>query len=152
MDVHGFDEENIRVLMDDGEHEMPTRENIEEAYKTIVAEAEPGDSLFLHYSGHGCKIRDDNGDEADGFDEALVPVDYQTAGLIRDDDLFKIIIQPLPAEVTLTSLMDCCHSGSILDLPYMYKADGSQKGMEIDESFNFNKLFGKVGAALLDLE
>jgi metacaspase-1 len=31
----------------------------------------------MHYSGHGTQIPDDDGDEADGMDEALCPVDYQ---------------------------------------------------------------------------
>jgi len=69
MDVHGFQEENITVLMDDGEHIPPTRENILGAYRKIVAESESGDVVFCHYSGHGGKLRDDNGDEEDGFDE-----------------------------------------------------------------------------------
>lgn len=51
MDVHGFEEENITVLLDDGEHTEPTYENIIEAYKTVILEAEEGDAIFLHYSG-----------------------------------------------------------------------------------------------------
>lgn len=51
MDVHGFEEENITVLLDDGEHTEPTYENIINAYKTIISEAEEGDAIFLHYSG-----------------------------------------------------------------------------------------------------
>jgi len=145
-EVHGFEEDSITVLLDDGEHDAPTKENILAAYKKMVAEAEPGDSLFCHYSGHGCKIRDDDrGEEEDGFDEALVPVDYQTAGLIRDDDLFDIIIKPMPDGANLFCLFDCCHSGTILDLPYLYKADGTMEVMEIDESFDFKKLLGKFG-------
>lgn len=51
IDVHGFEEDNIVVLLDDGEHTEPNRENILEAFCTLVAEAETGDALFLHYSG-----------------------------------------------------------------------------------------------------
>lgn len=51
MNVHGFQEDNITVLMDDGEHELPTRENILAAYQKLVQEAEPGDAVFCHYSG-----------------------------------------------------------------------------------------------------
>ena len=54
-DVHGFQDENITILLDDGEHEPPTKENIINAYKKIVAEAQPGDSLFCHYSGMLCR-------------------------------------------------------------------------------------------------
>jgi hypothetical protein len=51
MDVHGFDEENITLLLDDGEHTEPTYENIINAYKTIIEESGEGDAIFLHYSG-----------------------------------------------------------------------------------------------------
>jgi len=66
--------------MDDGKHTNPTRDNIMAAFRKIVAESEPGDAVFTHYSGHGGKVRDDDGDEKDGFDETLVPVDYASAG------------------------------------------------------------------------
>lgn len=151
-DVHGFDEENIVVLMDDGEHEDPNKENMLAAYKKIVTDSEPGDAIFLHYSGHGARIKDDDyGEEADGHDESLVPLDYGTNGVIRDDDLFKILIQPLKGDVCLTSVMDCCHSGTILDLPYLYKANGDFEGMEIDEGYDFGHLFGKLGGFLEDI-
>jgi len=51
--IHGFKDDNITILMDDGEHEMPTYENILNAYHRIIAESQPGDALFFHYSGHG---------------------------------------------------------------------------------------------------
>jgi metal-dependent hydrolase (beta-lactamase superfamily II) len=50
-DVHGFQEENITVLLDDGEHTSPTKENILDAYRTLVASCKAGDVAFCHYSG-----------------------------------------------------------------------------------------------------
>lgn len=145
-DVHGFEDENIVLLMDDGEHTEPTKDNIIEAWKTLVGSVEEGDAVFCHYSGHGCKVEDDNGDEEDGFDETLVPVDYQSEGFIRDDDIFKILVGPLPAGSTMTAVMDCCHSGTVLDLPFVFTAraendDGGE--MEFQEDFNFDHL-GKL--------
>lgn len=51
MDCHGYEEDNIQVLLDDGNHTEPTYENIVNAYKTVVAQSRDGDSIFLHYSG-----------------------------------------------------------------------------------------------------
>lgn len=140
MDVHGFAEENMTVLMDDGVHLDPTKDNILAAYEQIVAESASGDVVYCHYSGHGSKVTDRNGDEADGYDETLVPVDYYSAGMIKDDDLLKKLVLPMAAGVFATSIMDCCHSGTILDLPYNFKADGEQAEMESNEGFNFDPI------------
>ena len=51
MDVHEFEEENMTILLDDGEHADPTRENILNAYAQIVADSQEGDVVYLHYSG-----------------------------------------------------------------------------------------------------
>ena len=72
---------------------------------------------------------DDIGEEEDGYDETLVPVDYASAGQIRDDDLYSNLVCAMPSGSTLVSLMDCCHSATVLDLPYKYRAnttDGHQ--------------------------
>lgn len=153
MNVHGFEEDNITVLMDDGEHTEPTKENMIAAYKKVVAESEAGDAVFLHYSGHGTKLRDDDrNEEADGYDEALVPLDYNSgAGMVRDDDLYDILIKPLAQGVHMVSLMDCCHSGTILDLPYIFKPDGSTPdGMQLDDSLNLDGLIQQFGGAAAD--
>uniref|UniRef100_A0A7S2GUN6 Peptidase C14 caspase domain-containing protein n=1 Tax=Helicotheca tamesis TaxID=374047 RepID=A0A7S2GUN6_9STRA len=143
-DVHGFEEENIVVLMDDDEHDPPTKKNILDGYARLVEESEEGDAVFCHYSGHGGRLRDLNGDEADGYDETLIPVDYLSAGQIRDDAIFDTLVRPMKGGVTVTCLMDCCHSGTVLDLPYHFRADSEGDSMEVDEGFNFNKLFGKI--------
>ncbi len=51
MDAHEFEEENMTILMDDGVHPDPTRDNIMYAYRKIVAESQAGDVVYLHYSG-----------------------------------------------------------------------------------------------------
>lgn len=78
-----------------------------------------GSSLFLSFSGHGTQVRDEDGDEADGYDEAICPRDYATAGLLVDDDLNRLLVQPLPRGARLHAVIDACHSGSALDLTYI---------------------------------
>ena len=111
-----------RFLVDDpqfpGCFGKPTRKNIEQAVLWLADGAQPGDNLFFHYSGHGSQLPDDNGDEDDGFDETLVPLDFNASGMIRDDWIFKSLCASLPAGCRLTAVTDCCHSGSILDLPF----------------------------------
>jgi hypothetical protein len=92
--------------------------------------------LFLP-QGHGGRIKDDNGDEDDGHDETLIPVDFEKSGQIRDDDLLKILVHPMAAGVRMTCCMDCCHSGTVLDLPYRFTADGDVEEMEMNERVNF---------------
>jgi len=137
-DVHGFTEENMTILMDDGLHSDPTRANIMAAYTAVTEDSQPGDVVFLHYSGHGGKLKDDSGDEADGYDETLVPLDYGQSGQIRDDDLLRYLVLKFQSGVFVTSLMDCCHSGTVLDLPYNFKADGTQIGMEANDDYDFD--------------
>ena len=42
QDVHGFEEENITLLLDKDGYTQPTKENILNAYKQMVASAQPG--------------------------------------------------------------------------------------------------------------
>eukprot|EP00667_Euglena_gracilis_P014555 EG_transcript_15081 len=118
----GFTE--FRMLTDgDVSDGQPTAQNILEGFRWLSTGAKQGDSLFFHYSGHGGSVRDTNGDEKDGKDETIVPVDYRTAGQIIDDVILKELVLPLPAGCQLTSVMDCCHSGTVFDLPYLFTAN-----------------------------
>ncbi|RKP22239.1 peptidase C14, caspase domain-containing protein [Syncephalis pseudoplumigaleata] len=65
-----------------------------------------------------------DGDEKDGQDETIVPLDYEKAGMIVDDDLHELLVRPLKPGVRLTAVFDCCHSGTVLDLPFTYKCTG----------------------------
>ncbi|KAI0241918.1 Ca(2+)-dependent cysteine protease, partial [Massospora cicadina] len=123
----GFEPTNVTILTDDQQHPLriPTYDNITGAMRWLVEGAKAGDSLFLHYSGHGGTQRDTDGDEEDGYDETILPLDYESKGQITDDMLFDILIRDLPKGVRLTAIFDSCHSGSVLDLPYTYKNDGT---------------------------
>jgi hypothetical protein len=54
-------------------------------------------------------------------DETILPTDHKKAGQIVDDELNALLVRPLAQGVTLHALMDCCHSGTVLDLPYRVK-------------------------------
>uniref|UniRef100_A0A0D9Z8B2 Peptidase C14 caspase domain-containing protein n=1 Tax=Oryza glumipatula TaxID=40148 RepID=A0A0D9Z8B2_9ORYZ len=97
----------------------PTRENILREMRWLVEGCGAGDSLVFHFSGHGRQRLDDNGDEVDGQDEELCPVDYKESGNILDDDINDAIVKPLTQGVKLHAIIDTCHSGTMLDLPYL---------------------------------
>ncbi|KAF9352265.1 Ca(2+)-dependent cysteine protease [Mortierella sp. AD094] len=129
MHNFGFSEANSVTLTDDQQDptRIPTHANILAAMEWLVRDAQPNDSFFFHYSGHGGQTADKDGDEDDGYDETIYPVDHQSAGVIVDDTMHKIMVHPLPAGCRLTAIMDCCHSGSALDLPYIYSTTGTVK-------------------------
>lgn len=77
------------------------------------------DFIYIHYSGHGSYIRDMDGDEMDYKDEALVPSDYETKGLICDDYLQNIYSCFNP-KTKIVCVFDCCHSGTIGDIKYRW--------------------------------
>ncbi|QHJ01319.1 hypothetical protein GT347_27025 [Xylophilus rhododendri] len=85
---------------------------IVETLGVLVRDARAGDTLVVHYSGHGTQVDDFDGDEDDGLDEALVPIDFQAGAFLVDDDL-RDIFRQLPPGVDLTCFIDCCHSGTI---------------------------------------
>jgi hypothetical protein len=63
--------DEIRVLTDDQTDPscIPTRANMIAGFQWLRAGAQAGDSLILHYSGHGGSVKDTDGDEEDGMDE-----------------------------------------------------------------------------------
>lgn len=121
--------QSMLILTDDQQDptKQPTKANILAGMQWLVSGAQPGDSLFFHYSGHGSQVLDQNGDEADGKDETILACDFKQTGHIVDDQIFELLVKPLPAGVRLTSVMDCCHSGTGMDLPYTFAANANQQ-------------------------
>lgn len=115
IDAYGYKPENIAILRDDTTANIPSRQNILNALNTLQLQSAKCSEVWIHYSGHGAQIADNNGDETDKLDEVLVPVDYLTSGYISDDLLFDIL-KMFKCKVLFFS--DSCHSGSICDLQY----------------------------------
>ncbi|KAI9478233.1 MAG: caspase domain-containing protein [Benjaminiella poitrasii] len=114
-------------LNDNQEEEKfrPTRDNIIAAMQWLVHDAEADDS------GHGGRINDVHGDEDDAFDETIYPLDFEQyegdSGQITDDEMHNLLVKPLPAKCRLTCIFDSCHSGTVLDLPFVYSTKGEIK-------------------------
>lgn len=120
---------DVRLM---GDHNFgttyPTRANLLRQVRAAVRKGRRTrglKSVVLHYSGHGTQLWDggEGGPadvEHDLRDEALCPVDYETAGMIRDDDLYKAVREALAEDVdtSVFILLDCCNSGSGADLPF----------------------------------
>jgi len=146
MTLYGFRQEDMVVLTDDQRDPkfIPTRQNIISGMQWLVHDARPNDSFFFHYSGHGGRVADLDGDEDDGYDETIYPVDHKMypneSGQIIDDIMHDIMVRPLPPGCRLTAIFDSCHSGTALDLPYIYSTQGQLKEQN---------LFKDAGSGLL---
>lgn len=122
-----FPSDSILMLTEEetDPYRTPTKHNIRMALFWLVNGCQPGDSLVFHYSGHGSRQRNYTGDEVDGYDETLCPLDFETQGMIVDDEINAAIVRPLPRGVKLHALIDACHSGTILDLPFLCRMNRS---------------------------
>jgi hypothetical protein len=131
LQAQGFDEGNITVLAD----RDATREGILGALSDLERRVNPGDIVVFHYSGHGHRITDDNGDELDGYDEIIVPygapaiideegrdpTSYDGSAHIRDEELGEWV-HALRAKVgpsgNVVAFIDACYSGTGTRAPY----------------------------------
>ena len=62
---------NTTVLLD----EQATFDNIVNQITQFTNKTKKGDVVYLHFSTHGQPVEDLNGDEEDGWDESIVPID-----------------------------------------------------------------------------
>jgi hypothetical protein len=116
MTKYGFPEQNIRsILSREG-----TKANIVMAIQEwLIENPKTGDVVVFYYSGHGIQVEDEDGDEADGYDEALCPTDLKPdasrtefLNFLRDDELDELLSQ-IPTD-NVTVIFDCCHSGTAI--------------------------------------
>ncbi|KAM0025923.1 putative Caspase-like domain superfamily [Helianthus debilis subsp. tardiflorus] len=112
IDRLGFEPCNIQLLTDATDSlVMPTGAKIKEVLNHMVDQAQPGDVLYFHYSGHGTRIPSNRRTRPFHLDEAIVPCDFN---LITDVD-FRNLVNRVPKGATFTILSDSCHSGGLID-------------------------------------
>jgi hypothetical protein len=125
----GFQKEEIVTLVNGA----ATREGILQGLDRLAgtrqfagqSALQAGDLVVIAYSGHGSRIKDLEGDEADGYDSTLVPSDSDRpvpdggggANLDITDDVlfsyFEAIRQRIGKTGHLVLWFDCCRSGTI---------------------------------------
>ncbi|KAF2674834.1 peptidase C14 [Microthyrium microscopicum] len=121
----GYDPSDCVLLSDEpnvqpGSRSWPSGQNILRAMDWLVRGSE-GQSLFFHYSGHGGQVQDSDG--SGGLTDTICPVDFQENGQMDSDTLHRHLVSPLPQGASLHAIFDCCHSGTVMELPYTYRTD-----------------------------
>ena len=56
IEKQGYLEQDIVILIDDGQHYYPTRETIISNLKRLVTQSVSDDSVYFHYSGRSEKF------------------------------------------------------------------------------------------------
>jgi metacaspase-1 len=100
-----YDFTDIAVLLDN----QATKANIIKGLKDLLTGAKSGDVLVFTNASHGTYLADQDTDEPK-YDQALCPYDVRD-NLIIDDELRTLFVE-LPKEVSLTIILDSCHSGT----------------------------------------
>lgn len=104
--------------------EQATFDNITRQLSLFVDKTKKGDIVYLHFSTHGQPVEDLNGDEEDGWDEAIVPIDaykmyrkgtYEGKKHLIDDQLNQYVTK-LREKIGNTGFLyvviDACHAGT----------------------------------------
>lgn len=109
---------NINTL----ENKQATKANIIKAFTKLAASCQPGDVIYIHFSGHGQQMRDANHDETDNRDECWIPYDaykepsetYNGEKHLTDDEI-NVLLLNIRKKIGDTGKMlvviDACHSG-----------------------------------------
>ena len=118
-----FDAEDMIVLADGIEgKKAPTLQAIRDAFKELAEKVQPGDFVYLHFSGHGSQApAKDPDSELDGLDELFLPVDIgpwnNTVGEVEnalvDDEIGELIAMLRAKGVDVWAVFDSCHSGTV---------------------------------------
>ena len=118
-----FPADHVTVLTDGVEgYDPATLAAIRGAFAALTAKVQPGDFVYLHFSGHGTQAPAlDPSTEVDGLDELFLPVDIgkwsNQSGTVENalvDDEIGALIDGLRAKgADVWAVFDSCHSGTV---------------------------------------
>ena len=120
----GFAKGNVTVLADgvEGAAAEPTLSGIRDQMAALADRVEPGDFVYLHFSGHGSQApAQDPDSELDGLDELFLPLDIgpwddsvgQVENALIDDEIGQMIGAIRARGATVWAVFDSCHSGTV---------------------------------------
>lgn len=98
--------------------QWPTYGNIVRAFRTLERSARAGEQIYIHYSGHGGKVKTLPTHRklipGKWVDEALVPTDLgnDEGRYLRDIELAFLLQKLVAKGLYVTIVLDSCHSGS----------------------------------------
>lgn len=119
IDKMHFNDDNITSLI----NRTASKDNIiKELEKLILfSNTNKNSEIWLSYSGHGGGKFSIS--ESDNQSEFICPSDYKISGLIHDKWLKENFVEKLHKSTKCFVLMDCCNSGSNINLPFCYNKD-----------------------------
>lgn len=98
--------------------EEPTYENIVRAFDDITQAAQSGEQVYIHYSGHGGRVKtiypNLKQGSSDQTDEGIVPMDIgdtPEGRYIRDVEITTLLKRMTDKGLIVTLVLDCCNSG-----------------------------------------
>ncbi|UKJ89730.2 hypothetical protein MACJ_002984 [Theileria orientalis] len=122
------------------EEMQPTRANVFRSLKWLNYISAPNDFAVFYFSGQSVQVDDLSGYEGDGFDEALVPADYERNGLVTCNDL-KCLFQSIGATCRLNVFLDTCNMQTVVGGS---SREGPVKGSKMKGIWPFSEPTGKL--------
>ncbi len=96
-----------------------TSARLDRELTALADKAGPDDAVLFYYCGHGTQVPDLDGDEEDGWDEALATADVSPALMTTPDHLKLVLTDDRIAQLlarfktkNVTVIFDSCHSGT----------------------------------------
>ena len=114
----GYQNNNIVTLV----NQQATKSIIVHAFTSLIKSCRLNDIVYIHFSGHGQRVTDIDGDEEDGWDESWIPYDAYKDYCVQDrgekhlidDEIYQFLFEikgKIGANGKILVVVDACHSG-----------------------------------------